>query len=168
MASNSTKSFLADAGYGEQELDANSALMELDKGISKERAARMKRVWGEVAPPGGGNRARKWGDACAVLLGGGGGWAPLLLVSPGLFAALGGWQKTAALLGWPCTAEKVESPRERLLWTTWGCSPAISQTISESGILKLWNYFSLCAIKTRSSPRLLHLAPTLQRFIWFL
>ncbi|PNJ00242.1 INTS7 isoform 5 [Pan troglodytes] len=31
MASNSTKSFLADAGYGEQELDANSALMELDK-----------------------------------------------------------------------------------------------------------------------------------------
>ena len=35
MASNSTKSFLADAGYGEQELDANSALMELDKGIGK-------------------------------------------------------------------------------------------------------------------------------------
>ncbi|KAM8950308.1 integrator complex subunit 7 isoform 2-T2 [Lycaon pictus] len=33
MASNSTKSFLADAGYGEQELDANSALMELDKGL---------------------------------------------------------------------------------------------------------------------------------------
>lgn len=28
----SGKSFLADAGYGEQELDANSALMELDKG----------------------------------------------------------------------------------------------------------------------------------------
>lgn len=27
-----SKSFLADAGYGEQELDANSALMELDKG----------------------------------------------------------------------------------------------------------------------------------------
>ncbi|XP_012493781.1 PREDICTED: integrator complex subunit 7 [Propithecus coquereli] len=35
MAANSTKSFLADAGYGEQELDANSALMELDKGIQK-------------------------------------------------------------------------------------------------------------------------------------
>ncbi|XP_038616678.1 integrator complex subunit 7 [Tachyglossus aculeatus] len=33
MASNATKSFLADAGYGEQELDANSALMELDKGL---------------------------------------------------------------------------------------------------------------------------------------
>ncbi|MEJ1270573.1 integrator complex subunit 7 [Cricetulus griseus] len=33
MASNSSKSFLADAGYGEQELDANSALMELDKGL---------------------------------------------------------------------------------------------------------------------------------------
>lgn len=32
MAS-ATKSFLADAGYGEQELDANSALMELDKGL---------------------------------------------------------------------------------------------------------------------------------------
>ncbi|XP_077194756.1 integrator complex subunit 7 isoform X2 [Paroedura picta] len=32
MASTS-KSFLADAGYGEQELDANSALMELDKGL---------------------------------------------------------------------------------------------------------------------------------------
>ncbi|NXU71981.1 INT7 protein, partial [Oreotrochilus melanogaster] len=29
----SMKSFLADAGYGEQELDANSALMELDKGL---------------------------------------------------------------------------------------------------------------------------------------
>ncbi|NWT65846.1 INT7 protein, partial [Prunella himalayana] len=29
----SGKSFLADAGYGEQELDANSALMELDKGL---------------------------------------------------------------------------------------------------------------------------------------
>ncbi|XP_063159431.1 integrator complex subunit 7 [Candoia aspera] len=28
-----SKSFLADAGYGEQELDANSALMELDKGL---------------------------------------------------------------------------------------------------------------------------------------
>nr|XP_021481835.1 integrator complex subunit 7 isoform X3 [Meriones unguiculatus] len=33
MAANSAKSFLADAGYGEQELDANSALMELDKGL---------------------------------------------------------------------------------------------------------------------------------------
>ncbi|KAJ6666941.1 hypothetical protein lerEdw1_018943 [Lerista edwardsae] len=32
MAS-ASKSFLADAGYGEQELDANSALMELDKGL---------------------------------------------------------------------------------------------------------------------------------------
>ncbi|ETE68294.1 Integrator complex subunit 7, partial [Ophiophagus hannah] len=28
-----SKSFLADAGYGEQELDANAALMELDKGL---------------------------------------------------------------------------------------------------------------------------------------
>lgn len=37
MASNSTKSFLADAGYGEQELDANSALMELDKGLRSGR-----------------------------------------------------------------------------------------------------------------------------------
>lgn len=38
MASNSAKSFLADAGYGEQELDANSALMELDKGTGRRRA----------------------------------------------------------------------------------------------------------------------------------
>lgn len=38
MASNSTKSFLADAGYGEQELDANSALMELDKGTGRSGA----------------------------------------------------------------------------------------------------------------------------------
>uniref|UniRef100_A0A8C5MR27 Integrator complex subunit 7 n=1 Tax=Leptobrachium leishanense TaxID=445787 RepID=A0A8C5MR27_9ANUR len=29
----SSRSFLADSGYGEQELDANSALMELDKGL---------------------------------------------------------------------------------------------------------------------------------------
>ncbi|KAM4694086.1 integrator complex subunit 7 [Discoglossus pictus] len=29
----SSRAFLADAGYGEQELDANSALMELDKGL---------------------------------------------------------------------------------------------------------------------------------------
>ena len=118
MASNSTKSSLADAGYGEQELDANSALMELDKGISKERAARVKRMWGEVAPPGGGSRARSWEGACAVLPGHGRGRAPLPLVSPGLFGALGGWQKTAALLDWPCTAEKVESSCERLVWTT--------------------------------------------------
>ncbi|MEE6473988.1 hypothetical protein FKM82_010240 [Ascaphus truei] len=33
MASGSSRSFLADAGHGEQELDANSALMELDKGL---------------------------------------------------------------------------------------------------------------------------------------
>lgn len=34
MAAGAAKSFLADAGYGEQELDANSALMELDKGAA--------------------------------------------------------------------------------------------------------------------------------------
>lgn len=44
MASNSTKSFLADAGYGEQELDANSALMELDKGTEEGRG---RSVWGK-------------------------------------------------------------------------------------------------------------------------
>uniref|UniRef100_A0A8B9ZLD5 Integrator complex subunit 7 n=1 Tax=Anas platyrhynchos TaxID=8839 RepID=A0A8B9ZLD5_ANAPL len=33
MAGGGGKSFLAEAGYGEQELDANSALMELDKGL---------------------------------------------------------------------------------------------------------------------------------------
>ncbi|KAK2086499.1 Integrator complex subunit 7 [Saguinus oedipus] len=57
MASNSTKSFLADAGYGEQELDANSALMELDKGIRKS-ALSGATAWGKVAPPGGGSLGR--------------------------------------------------------------------------------------------------------------
>ncbi|XP_028676160.1 integrator complex subunit 7 [Erpetoichthys calabaricus] len=33
MALSTTRSFLSEAGYGEQELDANSALMELDKGL---------------------------------------------------------------------------------------------------------------------------------------
>lgn len=66
MASNSTKSFLADAGYGEQELDANSALMELDKGT--QGGKRAKRLGG-VAPPCGG-RERGWKDACADVWGG--------------------------------------------------------------------------------------------------
>lgn len=45
----SAKSFLADAGYGEQELDANSALMELDKGeAGRARGCRRpgERGWG--------------------------------------------------------------------------------------------------------------------------
>ena len=33
MALSTARSFLSEAGYGEQELDANSALMELDKGV---------------------------------------------------------------------------------------------------------------------------------------
>lgn len=45
MASNSTKSFLADAGYGEQELDANSALMELDKGTGGGKRAKRLGEW---------------------------------------------------------------------------------------------------------------------------
>lgn len=49
MASNSAKSFLADAGYGEQELDANSALMELDKGT------------------GGGKRTKRLGEWCHLV-----------------------------------------------------------------------------------------------------
>lgn len=89
MASNSTKSFLADAGYGEQELDANSALMELDKGISKERAARVKRVWGEVAPPGGGSRARNWEGACAVRPGRGRGVGTFAFDKPRAFRGFG-------------------------------------------------------------------------------
>lgn len=32
MSLSTARSFLSEAGYGEQELDANSALMELDKG----------------------------------------------------------------------------------------------------------------------------------------
>lgn len=48
----SAKSFLADAGYGEQELDANSALMELDKGEAGRARGRRRpggRGWG--CPP---------------------------------------------------------------------------------------------------------------------
>lgn len=33
MSLSTARSFLSEAGYGEQELDANSALMELDKGV---------------------------------------------------------------------------------------------------------------------------------------
>lgn len=33
MSLSTARSFLSEAGYGEQELDANSALMELDKGL---------------------------------------------------------------------------------------------------------------------------------------
>lgn len=80
MASNSTKSFLADAGYGEQELDANSALMELDKGIG--RSGRS--VWGEVAPPCG--RSRRGQKAHAPMRG------------AGSASAL------AERLDWPCSA----------------------------------------------------------------
>lgn len=34
MSLSAARSFLSEAAYGEQELDANSALMELDKGAS--------------------------------------------------------------------------------------------------------------------------------------
>lgn len=46
----SGKSFLADAGYGEQELDANSALMELDKG-EPARAWAAGPAWGLCSVP---------------------------------------------------------------------------------------------------------------------
>ncbi|NXW77265.1 INT7 protein, partial [Hirundo rustica] len=48
------KSFLADAGYGEQELDANSALMELDKG----EPARARRCL----------RSGKLGEQCEAVV----------------------------------------------------------------------------------------------------
>lgn len=35
MSSSTARSFLSEACYGEQELDANSALMELDKGANE-------------------------------------------------------------------------------------------------------------------------------------
>lgn len=63
----SAKSFLADAGYGEQELDANSALMELDKGgAGRDRGWRWpgggglgrRRVGGRVPPAFG---PQRWG-----------------------------------------------------------------------------------------------------------
>lgn len=58
MASNSTKSFLADAGYGEQELDANSALMELDKGTGGGKRAKRSGDWSHlVAAARGATRA---------------------------------------------------------------------------------------------------------------
>lgn len=63
------KSFLADAGYGEQELDANSALMELDKGREKQPTALL---WQRSAHA----RARSASGASSR------GWAPRG-VSPG-------------------------------------------------------------------------------------
>lgn len=84
MASNSTKSFLADAGYGEQELDANSALMELDKGIQKSGLSE-----GDGVERGG--ATRRWlasGEAGTAhahsVLGRGRGRASVFLVNPGL------------------------------------------------------------------------------------
>lgn len=62
MAS-ATKSFLADAGYGEQELDANSALMELDKGRTEGEGARAPSAW-QRSPPEAPPSFRK----CAVIL----------------------------------------------------------------------------------------------------
>lgn len=59
MASNSTKSFLADAGYGEQELDANSALMELDKGIGKSGLSDCRGKWRHQAEVASGRRGRR-------------------------------------------------------------------------------------------------------------
>lgn len=87
MASNPTKSFLADAGYGEQELDANSALMELDKGIGKSGLSGCG-GYGGVAPPGGGSP----GHARSFP---GRGRAPTPSVR------LGVCREIAALLGWP-------------------------------------------------------------------
>lgn len=90
MASNSTKSFLADAGYGEQELDANSALMELDKGIQKSVLS------------GCDGRGGEWRHQAVIASGMrvaslGGGRAPVLSVN------LEVCREIAALLDWSCT-----------------------------------------------------------------
>ncbi|RMC12421.1 hypothetical protein DUI87_09936 [Hirundo rustica rustica] len=60
------KSFLADAGYGEQELDANSALMELDKG-EPARARRCRRP-GQRGRGGGLARSGKLGEQCEAVV----------------------------------------------------------------------------------------------------
>lgn len=88
----------------------------------------------------------------------------LPLVSPGLFAALGGWPKTAALLDWPCTAEKVRAPAKGSLGPL-EAGPRFFHAVSKKCCIEIMKLFSVCAVKTRSSPRLLLLAPTLQRFI---
>lgn len=107
MASNSTKSFLADAGYGEQELDANSALMELDKGT------------------GGGKRTKRSGD-----------WRHLWAAARGTrkaHAPMYGAGSAAASLGakrWPCIvgaeARACEDVFDRL-----GAQSPVSQTANE-------------------------------------
>lgn len=45
MSLSSARSFLSEACYGEQELDANSALMELDKGALTYRANELARIF---------------------------------------------------------------------------------------------------------------------------
>lgn len=74
----STKSFLADAGYGEQELDANSALMELDKG-EPARARRCRRP---------GQRGRGGGLAWYRFIRGGGRRKDLELEVPAVIPAV--------------------------------------------------------------------------------
>lgn len=81
MASNSTKSFLADAGYGEQELDANSALMELDKGRGRSGRSVGGGTWRHPAAAAGDARRAR-----ALMCGAGSATAP------------------AGLLDWPGTA----------------------------------------------------------------
>lgn len=89
MASNSTKSFLADAGYGEQELDANSALMELDKGRGRSGRSVGAGMWRHpVAAAGEARRTH------APLRG-----AESAAATPGASAAA-----PAGLLDWPGTA----------------------------------------------------------------
>lgn len=105
MASNSTKSFLADAGYGEQELDANSALMELDKGRGRSGRSVGGGTWRHPAAAAGDARRAR-----ALLCGAGSAAAP------------------AGLLDWPGTAVPVPA---RTLLTTWGHSLPISQTVNE-------------------------------------
>lgn len=69
----------------------------------------MKRMWGEVAPPGGGSLVRSREGACAYLPWAGAGAGASAFGESRAFAALRDCWEIAALLGWPRTGEKVAS-----------------------------------------------------------
>lgn len=147
MASNSTKSFLADAGYGEQELDANSALMELDKGIRKSGLS------------GWNGRGGQWRHHAVVapgqthapsFPGRGRGRAPMLLVSLEHFPL---WEIAGKL---QCCwfafapAEQVVSSSDGPRLTAWGHSPPIFQAVCKNATFELWKYLWVRSVETRS------------------
>lgn len=154
MASNSTKSFLADAGYGEQELDANSALMELDKGIRKSGLSRWN------------GRGGKWRHQAVVASGESGkahahsfpgrGRVPAFLVGPELLQLgeiAGELQRRWIGLA---PVEQAASSIGGPVLTAWGHSLPVFQAVSKNAPLKLWNYFSVRSVETNCSPRVLN------------